>query len=303
MFHTVSYAMTCGLSVTAAVSIYSVEGASGLFGRVVFGLLGDRFGAKRVFAVGLLVQALAAGSYMFARQRPEFYIVAAVFGFVYAGVMPLYAVLMRENFPLPIMGTMVGAGSMASSLGMALGPLAGGLIFDSSGSYAWLYISSSVSASAHPRSCSASDPHASLHSPQPADGTSNRPSAPASRRILSLECSSQRMSTPYVLTKHRPRGAALWEFEQTFQCEIEAAAVMRSNAGAGFAAKVSDDVVEVSVCVGRDDQTRHVERRSSILAFRRRKNSSPRSHHRVRSRREPFRRTAWPRRDRPRSVL
>ena len=142
LFHTVSYAMTCGLSVTAAVSIYSVEGASGLLGRVAFGLLGDRFGAKRVFAAGLLVQALAAGSYMFARQRPEFYIVAAVFGFVYAGVMPLYAVLMRENFPLPIMGTMVGAGSMASSLGMALGPLAGGLIFDASGSYAWLYISS-----------------------------------------------------------------------------------------------------------------------------------------------------------------
>jgi hypothetical protein len=83
------------------------------------------------------------------------------------------------------------------------------------------------------------------------------------------------MSTPYVLTKHRPRGAALWEFEQTFQCEIEAAAVMRSNAGAGFAAKVSDNVVEVSVCVGRDDQTRHVERRSSILAFRLRRRPAP----------------------------
>jgi MFS family permease len=142
LFHTVSYAITCGLSVTAAVSIYSVEGVAGLFGRVVFGLLGDRFGAKRVFVVGLLIQAMAAGSYMFAREQPQFYMVASVFGFVYAGVMPLYAVLMRENFPLPIMGTMVGAASMASSLGMALGPLAGGLIFDTYGSYAWLYIGS-----------------------------------------------------------------------------------------------------------------------------------------------------------------
>jgi MFS family permease len=79
---------------------------------------------------------------MFAREQPQFYMVASVFGFVYAGVMPLYAVLMRENFPLQIMGTMVGAGSMASSLGMALGPLAGGLIFDTYGSYAWLYIGS-----------------------------------------------------------------------------------------------------------------------------------------------------------------
>jgi MFS family permease len=142
LFHTVSYAISCGLSVTAAVSIYSVEGFAGLFGRIVFGLLGDRFGAKRVFVTGLIIQAIAASSYMFVREQPEFYMVASVFGFVYAGIMPLYAVLMRENFPLQIMGTMVGAGSMASSLGMALGPLAGGLIYDAYGSYVWLYLGS-----------------------------------------------------------------------------------------------------------------------------------------------------------------
>jgi MFS family permease len=57
-------------------------------------------------------------------------------------VMPLYAVLVRENFPLPIIGTVVGAATMASSLGMALGPLAGGVIFDTYGSYGWLYVGS-----------------------------------------------------------------------------------------------------------------------------------------------------------------
>jgi MFS family permease len=142
LFHTVSYAISCGLTVTAAVSIYSVEGLAGLFGRIGFGLLGDRFGAKRTFVSGLLLQASAVGCYYFARQAFEFYSVAAVFGFAYAGVMPLYAVLVRENFPLPIIGTVVGAASMASSLGMALGPLAGGLIFDRFGTYGWLYIGS-----------------------------------------------------------------------------------------------------------------------------------------------------------------
>jgi MFS family permease len=142
LFHTVSYAISCGLSVTAAVSIYSVEGLAGLFGRIAFGLLGDRFGAKRTFVSGLLLQAAAVGCYFFARQELEFYSVAAVFGFAYAGVMPLYAVLVRENFPLPIIGTMVGAASMASSLGMSLGPLAGGIIFDRYGTYGWLYICS-----------------------------------------------------------------------------------------------------------------------------------------------------------------
>jgi MFS family permease len=142
LFHTVSYAISCGLSVTAAVSIYSVEGLSGLAGRIAFGLLGDRFGAKRTFVSGLLLQAAAVGCYYFAREQLAFYSVAVVFGFAYAGVMPLYAVLVRENFPLSIIGTVVGAASMASSLGMALGPLAGGIIFDRYGTYGWLYIGS-----------------------------------------------------------------------------------------------------------------------------------------------------------------
>ncbi len=142
LFHTVSYAISCGLSVTAAVTIYSVEGLSGLVGRVAFGLLGDRFGAKRTFVSGLFLQAAAVGGYFFVREQLEFYSVAVVFGFAYAGIMPLYAVLMRENFPLAIMGTLVGAGSLASSLGMALGPLAGGVIYDRFGTYGWLYICS-----------------------------------------------------------------------------------------------------------------------------------------------------------------
>jgi MFS family permease len=142
LFHTVSYAITCGLSVTAAVSIYSVEGLAGLAGRIAFGLLGDRFGAKRTFVSGLLLQAVAVGCYYFAREQFEFYSVAVVFGFAYAGIMPLYAVLLRENFPLSMMGTVVGAASLASSLGMALGPLAGGVIFDMYGSYGRLYIGS-----------------------------------------------------------------------------------------------------------------------------------------------------------------
>ena len=144
LFHTVSYAISCGLSVTAAVSIYSVEGLAGLAGRIGFGLLGDRFGAKRTFVSGLLLQAAAVGCYFFVRQQFEFYSVAAVFGFAYAGVMPLYAVLVRENFPLSIIGSVVGAASMASSLGMALGPLAGGVIFDAYGSYGLLYVGSVV---------------------------------------------------------------------------------------------------------------------------------------------------------------
>jgi MFS family permease len=126
----------------AAVTIYSVEGLAGMGGRIAFGLLGDRFGAKRVLVAGLLAQAFGALAYVFVRELAAFYAVAALFGFIYAGTMPLYAVLMRENFPLRIMGTMIGGTAMAGSLGMATGPLAGGLIYDAFASYAWLYIGS-----------------------------------------------------------------------------------------------------------------------------------------------------------------
>jgi MFS family permease len=142
IIHTVSYAISCGIPLIAAVTIYSVEGLAGMGGRIAFGLLGDRFGAKRVLVFGLLAQAFGALGYVFVRELAAFYTVAALFGFIYAGTMPLYAVLVRENFPLRMLGTVIGGTAMAGSLGMATGPLAGGLIYDTFASYAWLYIGS-----------------------------------------------------------------------------------------------------------------------------------------------------------------
>ncbi|WKA25989.1 MFS transporter [Bradyrhizobium roseum] len=142
IIHTVSYAISCGIPMIAAVTIYSIEGLAGMGGRIAFGLLGDRFGAKRILVLGLLAQAFGALGYVFVRELAAFYAVAALFGFIYAGTMPLYAVLVRENFPLRMMGTVIGGTAMAGSLGMATGPLAGGLIYDTFASYAWLYIGS-----------------------------------------------------------------------------------------------------------------------------------------------------------------
>ena len=99
-------------------------------------------GAKRVLVLGLLAQAFGALGYVFVRELAAFYAVAAIFGFIYAGTMPLYSVLIRENFPLRMMGTVIGGTAMAGSLGMATGPLAGGLIYDTFASYTWLYVGS-----------------------------------------------------------------------------------------------------------------------------------------------------------------
>jgi MFS family permease len=142
IFHVVSYVMVCGLPAMAAVSVYSLQGLAGLGGRLLLGVLADRHGAKPVLIGGLLLQALAIGAFLPANTLGEFYAVAAVFGLAYGGVMPLYAVLARDYFGPRIMGTVFGAATMVSCLGMAAGPLVGGWIFDHFGSYAGMHFSS-----------------------------------------------------------------------------------------------------------------------------------------------------------------
>jgi MFS family permease len=142
IFHMVSYATICGLTPMLAVSVYSLAGLSGLGGRIGLGMIADRIGAKPVLVAGLSVQALSVGAYLFVGALGEFYALSIVFGMAYGGVMPLYAVLVRDYFGPRIMGTTFGAVTAFASLGMALGPWAGGFTFDTYGSYAALYVGS-----------------------------------------------------------------------------------------------------------------------------------------------------------------
>jgi len=142
IFHMVSYAIDCGVPAMAAATVFGAAGVASLSGRVIGGLAADRIGAKRMIVFGLALQALSVSLYVFTRDLPGFYGLALMFGFSYGAVMPLYAILVREYFGARIMGTMFGAVNMASTLGMALGPWAGGWLYDVYGSYFWLYIGS-----------------------------------------------------------------------------------------------------------------------------------------------------------------
>ena len=142
IFHMVSYAMVCGIAPLTAVTVYSVAGVSGLGGRLLLGAAADRIGAKPVLVAGLFVQAMCIATYLAVAQLGEFYALSVVFGLAYGGVMPLYAVLVREFFGARIMGTVFGAVSAFASLGMAIGPWAGGLVFDNFQRYTWLHAGS-----------------------------------------------------------------------------------------------------------------------------------------------------------------
>ena len=142
IFHMVSYAIECGVSSMSAVTVFGTAGFAGLGGRLLFGMIADRVGARQVLVAGLAMQALSISLYPFARDATSLYALAVLFGMSYGGVMPIYALLVREYFSSRIMGTVFGAVSMAATFGMAIGPVAGGLVFDRFGGYGWLHVAS-----------------------------------------------------------------------------------------------------------------------------------------------------------------
>ncbi|HXJ80862.1 MAG TPA: MFS transporter [Candidatus Methylomirabilis sp.] len=142
IFHMVTNAIDHGVSAMAAATVLSAASFASLGGRIICGLVADRFGAKQTLLAGLALQAVSVSLYVFTSDLASFYALALVFGFSYGGVMPLYAILLREYFGGRIIGTALGAVAAVSTLGMALGPWAGGWLYDAFGSYFWLFIGS-----------------------------------------------------------------------------------------------------------------------------------------------------------------
>jgi MFS family permease len=144
IFHMVTHAIDRGVAPLTAATVLGVSGLSSVAGRVTCGLLADRYGAKPTLLVGLAIQAAAVSLYLVTTTTASFYALAVVFGLSYGGVMPLYAILVREYFGERIMGTAYGAVFLVSTLGMALGSWSGGWFYDGFGSYAWLFIGSAA---------------------------------------------------------------------------------------------------------------------------------------------------------------
>ena len=144
IFHMVTHAIDRGVPAMAAATVLSAAGLASLSGKIGCGIFADRVGAKRTLVAGLALQAVAISLYLFTSGLGSFYALALMFGFAYGGVMPLYAILVREYFGERVMGSAFGAVSLAATLGMALGPWAGGWLYDAVGSYAWMFVGSSA---------------------------------------------------------------------------------------------------------------------------------------------------------------
>jgi MFS family permease len=144
IFHMVTHAIDQGVAAMTAATVLSASGLASILGRLGTGILADRFGAKPTLLAGLALQAAAILGYLVVRETGGFLALALVFGVAYGGVMPVYALVVREYFGDRVMGTAYGGVFLVSTLGMGLGSFAGGLIHDTLGSYAWLFITSAV---------------------------------------------------------------------------------------------------------------------------------------------------------------
>ena len=148
IFHMVTNAIDHGVGSMTAATILGISGLASLAGRVISGLVADRWGAKRTLIATLSLQAPAILLYLFTGSAASFYVLAIVFGAAYGGVMPMYALLTREYFGARAMGAAYGAIFMLQAIGMGLGAYGGGWFYDHLGTYAWLFGSGTAVAAA-----------------------------------------------------------------------------------------------------------------------------------------------------------
>ena len=133
--HIVAYCGDLGYGVARGADMLSLMMAFGVLGRILSGLIADRIGGLRTLMLGSALQAVALFMYLLYDGLFSLYVISALFGLFQGGIIPSYALIIREYFAPKEAGTRVGIVLMASLLGMALGGWMSGYIFDVTGSY------------------------------------------------------------------------------------------------------------------------------------------------------------------------
>lgn len=135
LLHIVPYAEQMGLSKLSAAWILGISGVTSFAGRIFWGMYADRRGTKPAFVLSTFAQALMMIWVIEARHPVMFYVWATVWGFGYGGVMPPYALFVKQYYGMAAFGVTYGAIMVAAQLGMAGGGLIAGVLYDLSGSY------------------------------------------------------------------------------------------------------------------------------------------------------------------------
>jgi MFS family permease len=133
--HIVAYCGDLGYGVARGADMLALMMAFGIVGRIGSGFIADRIGGLLTLMLGSALQGVALLLYLLYDGMVSLYVISAVFGLFQGGIVPSYAIIVREYFPAKEAGARIGIILMMSLFGMALGGWMSGYIFDLTGSY------------------------------------------------------------------------------------------------------------------------------------------------------------------------
>jgi len=133
--HIVAYCGDLGYGAARGAQMLSLMLACGIASRLISGVICDRIGGLRTLLLGSVLQGLALLLFIPFDGLVSLYIISALFGLFQGGIVPSYAIIVREHFPPAEAGARVGTVLMCTLLGMALGGWMSGKVFDLTGSY------------------------------------------------------------------------------------------------------------------------------------------------------------------------
>ena len=133
--HIVAYCTDLGFGAARGAEMLAVMLGAGIVSRLVSGWISDYIGGLKTLMLGSILQGVALLMFLFANGVESLYVVAAMFGLFQGGIVPAYALIVREYFTPREAGARVGTVLMASLFGMALGGWMCGAVFDLTGSY------------------------------------------------------------------------------------------------------------------------------------------------------------------------
>jgi MFS family permease len=133
--HIVAYCGDLGYGVARGAEMLSLMLGMGIISRLACGFLADRIGGLAALLIGSVLQGVALFLYLLFDSLVSLYVISALFGLFQGGIVPMYAIIVREYFPPREAATRLGVVLFATLVGMALGGWMSGAIFDLTGSY------------------------------------------------------------------------------------------------------------------------------------------------------------------------
>ncbi|MEM7723724.1 MAG: MFS transporter [Pseudomonadota bacterium] len=142
--HIVALCVDMGFGAAVGAEMLSLMLMGGVVSRLISGLLADRIGGVMTLLIGSTLQMLALILYLPTTGLTSLYLVSLIFGLSQGGIVPSYAVIVREYLPAKEAGERVGFVIMATIVGMALGGWMSGWIYDLTSSYFWAFVNGIV---------------------------------------------------------------------------------------------------------------------------------------------------------------